>query len=99
MMSHLGRVAAAVTALASSLTLAAALPARAQAEYPHMAAVSRYLIADRAAEIAMAQSAAPQSISHHATVLVLGTRGYQTAIAGTNGFVCLVERAWMSPFD
>jgi len=56
-------------------------------------------MADRQAEINLAQSAAPPSISLHATVLVLGHRGYETAESGTNGFTCLVERSWMSPFD
>jgi len=32
-------------------------------------------------------------------VLILGRSGYETAVKGKNGFVCLVERAWMSPFD
>src|SRR5262249_17961981 len=30
----------------------------------------------------------------HADVLVLGARGYETAVKGTNGFVCLVGRSW-----
>ena len=30
---------------------------------------------------------------------MLGAHGYQTAFKGTNGFVCLVERSWTSPFD
>jgi hypothetical protein len=64
-----------------------------------MAALGRYMIANRKAEIAMARSAAPERISRNATVLVLGVHGYQTASVGTNGFVCLVERSWMSPFD
>ena len=34
-----------------------------------------------------------------AEVMVLGRHGYETAVKGTNGFVCVVERAWMSPFD
>jgi hypothetical protein len=29
----------------------------------------------------------------------MGAHGYLTAIRGSNGFVCLVERSWMSPFD
>ena len=28
-----------------------------------------------------------------------GWRGYETAIEGKNGFVCMVERSWMSPFN
>jgi len=67
--------------------------------YPAMAPLSQYLIQDRTAEIALAQSSAPKSISGAATVLVLGPKGYETAIVGKNGFTCLVERSWMSPFD
>ena len=54
---------------------------------------------DRNAEIALARTAAPKSISADATILVLGQHGYETAVKGKNGFVCIVERAWMSPFD
>src|ERR1700746_1155384 len=69
------------------------------ASYPKMASIDQYLIADRNAEIAMARSAAPPSISADAEVMVLGRRGYETAVKGKNGFVCLVERSWMSSFD
>jgi hypothetical protein len=71
----------------------------AQAPYPSMAPVAAYSIPDRAAEVALARSAAPDSISRHATILVLGPHGYERAVEGTNGFVCVVERSWMSPFD
>jgi len=71
----------------------------AKTKYPHMAPIEQYLIADRNAEIALARSAAPESISHDATVLVLGRHGYETAVEGKNGFVCAVERGWMSPAD
>ena len=64
-----------------------------------MAPLAQYLMADRDAEIQLARSAAPAAISDHARVLVLGQHGYETAVEGTNGFVCSVERAWMSPFD
>ena len=67
--------------------------------YPCMAPVDQYLIADRNTEIALARSAAPETISHDATVLILGQHGYETAIEGKNGFVCVVERGWMSPAD
>ena len=67
--------------------------------YPSMASIERYLMPDRNAEIALARSAAPESISSDAKVLVLGWRGYETAIEGRNGFVCVVERSWASPFD
>lgn len=59
--------------------------------------IDDYLMTDRTAEIALARSAAPAAISMHATVLVLGRHGYETAVVGDNGFVCVVERAWMSP--
>src|ERR1700726_4899322 len=82
--------------------LSVPLHARAQeaaASYSKMAPIDQYLIADRDAEIAMARSAAPPSISADAEVMVLGRRGYETAVKGKNGFACLVERSWMSPFD
>jgi hypothetical protein len=66
--------------------------------YPSMAALDQYLMG-RDAEIALARSAAPDSISRGAKVLVLGRRGYETAVEGKNGFVCIVERGWMQPFD
>jgi hypothetical protein len=71
----------------------------AKTQYPSMAPVDRYLMADRNAEIALARSAAPTSIASDATILVFEKGGYQTAVEGKNGFTCLVERAWMSPFD
>jgi hypothetical protein len=67
--------------------------------YPTMASIEQYLIPDRDAEIALARSAAPGSISSDAKILVLGWRGYETAVEGKNGFVCMVERSWMSPFN
>jgi hypothetical protein len=88
--------------LAVLVLLLGGLPAaRAQATpepYPVMAPLDQYLM-DRAAEIALAQSAAPEAISKDATVLVLEAKGYATAVQGKNGFTCLVERGWMSPFD
>jgi hypothetical protein len=67
--------------------------------YPSMASIEQYLIPDRNAEIAMARSAAPEAISSDAKILVLGWRGYETAIEGKNGFVCMVERSWNDPFN
>jgi hypothetical protein len=84
------------------VALGAAWQAHAQdakAPYPNMAPVDQYLIADRDAEIALARSAAPESISHDAEVMVLGRHGYEIAVKGTNGFVCLVERGWTAPID
>ena len=69
-----------------------------KAPYPSMASLDQYLM-ERNAEIALARSAAPESISRDAEVLVLGRHGYETAVKGKNGFVCVVERSWMAPFD
>ena len=75
------------------------LRAQSKTPYPDMAPLEQYLMPDRNAEIAMARSAAPDSVSHDAKVLVLGPHGYETAVEGKNGFVCVVERGWMAPFD
>ena len=72
-------------------------PLKAEA-YPKMAPLEEYLM-DRDAEIALAKSAAPAPISKDATVLVLTKKGYETAIEGKNGFVCMVDRSWTAPFS
>jgi hypothetical protein len=83
------------------VVVAAAWQAQAQdakTPYPSMAPLDQYLM-ERDAEIALARSAAPESISHDADVMVLGRHGYETAVKGKNGFVCMVERSWSSPLD
>ncbi len=85
-----------------AVVLSAPRPAQAQdakTPYPSMAPVAQYLMPSRDSEIALARSAAPESISRDAKVLVLGQHGYETAIQGKNGFVCLVERSWTAPID
>jgi hypothetical protein len=82
-----------------SLLVAVAARAEAKDAYPKMAPLDQYLIADRNVEIALARTAAPPAISGEATILVLTKRGYEKAVEGKNGFVCLVDRAWQSPFD
>ena len=67
--------------------------------YPSMAPLDQYLMPDQNAEIALARSAAPDAISGDAKVMVLGRHGYETVSEGKNGFVCIVERGWMSPPD
>jgi len=67
-------------------------------KYPKMAAIGQYLM-EKNAEIQLARSAAPDSISRDATILVLGRQGYEPAVEGKNGFVCMVERGWMPAFD
>jgi hypothetical protein len=66
--------------------------------YAKMAPLDQYFMSE-SAEIALARSAAPASISGDATIVVLKRRGYETAAKGKNGFVCIVERSWMSQFD
>ena len=67
--------------------------------YPNVAPVDQYLMTDRSAEIALARSAAPESISRDAEVLVLGRHGFEMAVKGKNGFVCIVGRGWTSAPD
>ena len=71
----------------------------AKAPYPAMASLDHYLIPDEKAEIALARSAAPASISGAAEVMVLRRNGYATAVQGSNGFVCIVERSWGKATD
>jgi hypothetical protein len=92
-----------LSALGLALMLSGVSQARAQAQdrgasYPSMAPIEQYLIANRKVEVALARSAAPTAISGDATILVLTRRGYETAVNGKNGFVCLVDRKWQSPF-
>jgi hypothetical protein len=88
--------------LTAVLLLGVAWQARAQdakTSYASMAPIEQYLMGDRAAEIAMARSAAPPSIAQDADVMVLERHGYETAVKGKNGFVCMVERSWTAGFD
>jgi hypothetical protein len=66
--------------------------------YPSMAPVDQYLM-ERSAEIALARTAAPQSISQDAEIMVMGRNGYETAVKGKNGFVCVVQRSWTAGID
>src|SRR6202050_269244 len=93
-----------ITALGFVIPILFLLPACARAQaakapYPVMAPLERYLIPAETAEIALARSAAPASISDAAEVMVLRRDGYATAVKGSNGFVCIVERSWAKPTD
>jgi len=93
-----------ITALAFVVMVVLSCPVcpRAQVEkalYPAMAPLDQYLIPDENAEIALARSAAPASISNAAEVMVLRRDGYTTAVKGSNGFVCIVERSWANTTD
>lgn len=91
-------LASAILMLAGISSAYGAATPDAKAEYTTMAPLHLYLD-DRDTEIALARSAAPDAISRDASVLVLTDHGYVTAVEGKNGFVCVVERAWMSPDD
>ena len=94
--------AIAIKSFALLVVLATAYQATAQdakAPYPNMAPIEQYLMTDQSAEIALARSAAPEPISRDARVLVLGRHGFETAVPGKNGFVCIVERSWTSAPD
>jgi hypothetical protein len=79
--------------------LGAARPIQAQdakSPYPTMAPIEQYRM-NRDAEIALARTAAPLSISSDATILVMGQKNFETAVQGKNGFVCAVGRAFGGP--
>jgi hypothetical protein len=89
-------------ALGFAFVICAIAPASAQDtkdKYPAMAPLSQYLMPKPSDEIALARSAAPPSVSADADVLTLSTHGYETAVKGKNGFVCLVERGWAASFE
>jgi hypothetical protein len=93
--------AIALSSFANVVLLSLLGHARAQAAsepYPAMAPVEQYMM-DRDAEIAMARSAAPDSISKDAEVMVMGRHGYETAVKGKNGYVCMVERGWTADIN
>ena len=93
-----------IALIASAFLLQAAFPflngyaQLAKARYPAMAPLGQYLMPE-SAEITLAHSAAPASISGDAEVMVLRRDGYATAVKGKNGFVCVVERAWGKATD
>jgi hypothetical protein len=95
----------AIPTIALAAIFLAAWPALAQdaknakTSYPTMAPLQQYLMPDRNEEIKLARSSAPDAIARDAEVLVLTTHGYETAAAGKNGFVCLVDRAWTADID
>lgn len=91
-------VAMSLVLLAGLATVDQAMAQDATTPYPNMAPIEQYLM-DRSAEITLARSAAPASISRDATILVLGRAGYETAVEGNNGFACMVARSWMGAFD
>lgn len=93
------RVAVGAFALVSLLSVTASTRAQdATRPYPKMLPLAQYLM-DRNAAIALARSAAPEGISKNATVLVLTAKGWETAVKGTNGFVCMAGPSWTASID
>jgi hypothetical protein len=84
-----------IMALVLVISIGFLLPkAAAQSDkYSNMAPVDQYLM-ERNAEILLARR--PLPIPYPATPRSLGRQGYETAVRGKNGFVCLVERSWMA---
>lgn len=76
--------------------LSLAVAAGAAASQPAYPPIAAYLM-DRAAEVALARSAAPDGVSGRATVKVLTRTGYVVAETGDNGSVCLVMRGFTAP--
>jgi hypothetical protein len=70
-----------------------------KASYPAVAPLDQYRMPNENSEIALARTAAPASISDGAEVMVLGRKGYTTAVKGSNGFLCIVERSWGAATD
>lgn len=70
----------------------------AESPYPSMAPIAQYRM-DRAAEIALARTAAPASISRDAEIVVLGAKNFEVAVPGKNGYVCAVGRAFAGPLN
>jgi hypothetical protein len=78
-------------ALAVLLTAALASPAYAQSP-PDSVRLPSALRIPHDREIALARSAAPPAVGDSAEIWVLADRGYEKAVAGTNGYGCIVQR-------
>jgi uncharacterized protein YndB with AHSA1/START domain len=77
------------------LVLSIATVATAAAQSDRVTRPEGYLM-ERAAEIALARSAAPAAVADSATVWVLERGGFVIAVKGSNGFVCYVARSMAS---
>jgi len=67
-----------------------------RAQSPKYPPLSEYMM-NPEAEVALARSAAPDTVSGRATILVLTATGYKVSARGDNGFVCMVMRGWGAP--
>jgi hypothetical protein len=69
----------------------------AQSASSHRYPPLREYLMTQEAEMALARSAAPPSVTAGATIKVLTQSGYQVVRKGENGFVCMVMRGWSAP--
>ena len=95
----LSRLPRALVLLLGAMALPFVARAATSEGLPTMGPIAAYLMPDRQAEIALARTAAAPSTAANAEVLVLTSHGFETAVKGTNGFVCVVERSWAAPFN
>src|SRR6202789_1126399 len=92
--------ACALTCIAAIVMLGAAFHTHAQdvkTQFPNMAPLDQYLMSDKNAEIALARSGAPDSISKDADVVLPRRHGFETSVKGKNGFGCSVWCWWAGP--
>ena len=80
---------------AGTLTLGGAAVLHAQSSSSRLQ-LGDYLMPNEA-ELALAASAAPPNVAGKATFKVLTASGYRVEREGSNGFTCLVLRAWAAP--
>ncbi len=86
-------------ALGTIMSLSVIVASTGAAAYPageRPASLKPFLTDTKAGEIALALTAAPPSITSHADVMTLGHDGYELAKKGDNGFICMVERSWVT---
>ncbi|HXW76432.1 MAG TPA: hypothetical protein VEJ20_03390 [Candidatus Eremiobacteraceae bacterium] len=89
----------ALASLFASFAVAHGQAAQADSYPTTMAPIAKYLMPSAAAEVALARSAAPPSVSADAQILVLTASGYAVAAQGGNGWVCFVGRSWTAGLD
>lgn len=91
-------VPALLFAAASTLQAQHTKPHSSESPYPRMAPIAQYRM-DRDAEITLARTAAPASISRDAEIMILGEKNFEVAVQGKNGFICAVGRAFAGPLS
>src|SRR6516165_2968563 len=83
-------------ALLTGAFVPAAAAQTSKSQAPKYPPIEEYLT-PRPAEIALAKSAGPASISDRAAIKVLTTSGFTVVHQGDNGFVCMVMRGFSAP--